>query len=414
MAKTPSPKRLLLLIPSTTYRTADFMAAAHRLGAEVVVGSDQRQVLEAHSEGRTLTLDFDRPVRAIETVRSVTPPFDAVVPVDEEATTLAAILAAALKLPHNSVESVEAARNKAISRRRLRDAGLPIPRFEVIALTQDPEPAAVRVGFPCVVKPLVLSASRGVIRADDLSQLHAAVTRVSAILANPKVKKLGPAAGQLLIEAFIPGTEFALEGLLRSGTLGMLALFDKPDPLNGPFFEETIYVTPSRLPATTQRQIADCTSRAAAALGLRDGPIHAELRLNAQGPWLLEVAARSIGGLCSRTLRFGTGLSLEEIILRHALGFKIPSLEREDCAAGVMMIPIPQAGTLQDIRGKERAKAVAGIEEVTIMIRRGQRLVPLPESHRYLGFIFARGERPEDVEVALREAHRCLEFEIAP
>ncbi len=400
-------------MPATTYRSADFMDAAHRLGADVVVGSNLPQILETFSDGRTVTLDFDHPERAVEQIRSV-PPFDAIVAVDEEGTLLAATLAAALNLPHNSIASVEAARNKAVSRRLFRDAGLPVPRFEVLPLDEDPGPAAARVGFPCVVKPLVLAASQGVIRADDLPSLRAAVERVRAIVADRKIQKRGPAARQILIEAFIPGREVALEGLLRNGTLDVLALFDKPDPLDGPFFEETLYVTPSRLPKPVQDAIAACAAHAAAAIGLSDGPIHAELRINNQGPWLLEVAARSIGGLCSRTLRFGTALTLEEIIIRHALGMDIPSLERERRAAGVMMIPIPKAGRLKDIRGTDEAKAVPGIEEVTIMIRRGQRVVPLPEGKRYLGFIFARGESPEFVEAALREAHRRLAFEIAP
>ncbi|MEO5656199.1 MAG: ATP-grasp domain-containing protein, partial [Nitrospiria bacterium] len=342
-------KRLLLLMPATTYRSADFLAAAQRLGAEVVVGSDQPQILEAFSEGRTLTLDFDEPRRAIEQLRTV-PPFDAIVPVDEEGAVIAASLAEAFKLPHNPLAAVEATRNKAIARRLFRDAGLPVPRFEVVDIGEDPAPSAERVGFPCVVKPLILAASQGVIRADDPQSLRIAVERVAAILADRSIQKRGPAARQLLIEAFIPGREVALEGLLRQGRLDVLALFDKPDPLDGPFFEETLYVTPSRLPQPVQDAIARCAGQAAAALGLIDGPIHAELRINDRGPWILEVAARSIGGLCSRALRFGAGLSLEEVIIRHALHLDIPTLAREGAAAGVMMIPIPQAGTLKDVQ----------------------------------------------------------------
>lgn len=404
-----SSPRLLLLVPATTYRSADFLAAAQRLGAEVVVGSDQPQILEAYSEGRTVTLDFDDHRRAIEQLRTI-PRFDAIVPVDEEGAVLAAALAEAFELPHNSLAAVEATRNKAVSRRLFRDAGLPVPRFEVIAIGDDPVPAAERVGFPCVVKPLILAASQGVIRADDPPSLCAAVQRVSAILADKTIQKRGPAARQLLIEAFIPGREVALEGLLRSGRLDVLTLYDKPDPLDGPFFEETLYITPSRLPQPVQDEITRCAHRAAYALGLQGGPIHAELRINEHGPWILEVAARSIGGLCSRTLRFGIDLSLEDVIIRHALHLDIPTPARERAAAGVMMIPIPQAGTLKDVRGKEDAKAVTGIEDVVILIRRGQRVVPLPEGKRYLGFIFARAETPEQVESGLREAHRRLRF----
>ncbi len=398
-------------MPATTYRAADFLDAAHRLGADVVVGSDRPQILEAYSQGGTLTLDFDVPERAVEQISSV-PAFDAIIGVDEESVALAATLSAAFKLPHNPVAAVQATRNKAISREIFRDAGLPVPRFEVIAVDDDPEPAADLVGYPCVVKPLVLAASQGVIRADDAASLRAATARVATILQKPAIKRRGPAARKLLIEAFIPGQEVALEGLLRGGTLEVLALFDKPDPLDGPFFEETLYVTPSRLSRPAQDAIAGCAQRAAAALGLSHGPIHAELRVNQQGPWLLEVAARSIGGLCSRALRFGTGQTLEEVIIRHALGMAIPSLEREQRAAGVMMIPIPTAGTLTAVKGREKAAAVPGIEEVAILIRRGQKVVPLPEGNRYLGFIVARGQTPGQVESALRTAHGCLEVDI--
>ena len=398
-------------MPATTYRSADFMDAAHRLGADVVVGSNLPQILEAFSDGKTLTLDFDDPERAIERIRSV-PPFDAIVAVDEEGTLLAATLAAALNLPHNSIASVEAARNKAVSRRLFRDAGLPVPRFEVLPLDEDPGPAAARVGFPCVVKPLVLAASQGVIRADDLPSLRAAVERIAAILADRTIQKRGPAARQILIEAFIPGREVALEGLLRNGTLDVLALFDKPDPLDGPFFEETLYVTPSRLPKPIQDAIAACAARAAAAIGLSDGPIHAELRINDQGPWLLEVAARSIGGLCSRTLRFGADMSLEELILRQTFGMEIESAEREKGAGGVMMIPIPMAGMLLGVEGLEEACAVPGIESVEITAKVNYVIKPLPEGDSYLGFIFARGETPDEVEAALREALGKLRFEI--
>jgi hypothetical protein len=236
---------------------------------------------------------------------------------------------------------------------------------------------------------------------------------VATLVKRLAAKRYGPAAQQLLIEAFIPGEEVALEGLLRRGRLEVLALFDKPDPLNGPFFEETLYVTPSRLAGSTQDAITVCAAGATRALGLRDGPVHAELRVNREGPWLLEVAARSIGGLCSRALRFSTGFTLEEVIIRHALGMTIPSLEREQRAAGVMMIPVPKAGTLVAVRGKKAAEAVAGVEDVSILVRRGQTVVPLPEGSRYLGFILARGDTPSRVETALRTAHRCLEFEIA-
>jgi biotin carboxylase len=218
----------------------------------------------------------------------------------------------------------------------------------------------------------------------------------------------------ILVEGFIPGREVALEGLLSDGRLRVLALFDKPDPLDGPFFEETIYVTPSRLPAPVQEGITARTAEALNALGLRHGPIHAELRVNDQGPWIIEIAPRSIGGLCSRALRFGDGTSLEELILRHSLGLDVELLERENQASGVMMIPIPQAGILREVQGQAEAEGVPGIEEVRLTIPVGQELIPPPGGARYLGFVFARGEAPEQVEATLREAHRRLTFVITP
>lgn len=414
--------RLLLLVPTTTYRTEDFVEAARKLDVDLVVASERPNVFGERLPDNLLTLDFNDPDRAAREVAALARlnPFSAVVPVDDRTTVVGAAIANALGLPSNPVAAVSATRNKHQMRLALTRAGLSSPPYFLFTLADDPAPAAQTVPFPCVLKPTILAASRGVIRADNEGEFVVAFRRIEAILKTPEVATLGSGSEEILVEGFIPGKEVALEGLLVKGTLRVLALFDKPDPLDGPFFEETIYVTPSRLPAETQTAIADVIAWAVRALGLREGPIHAELRVNETGPWVIEIAARSIGGLCSRTLRFGTGLTLEELILRHALGIEIESLERAPSPsgrvpgpAGVMMIPIPRGGVLEEVRGQEAAKAVSGIEEITITIHLGQEVVPLPEGARYLGFIFARGETSESVEAALREAHRRLEFVIA-
>lgn len=409
--------RLLLLMTTTTYRAGQFLEAARKLGVPVVVGSDREQALAAANPAGHLTLDFLAPEKAADAIVAFAKehPVRAVVAADDDGVILAAMAAAALGLPHNDVEAVSAARNKHRMREVLAAAGIPSPRSTLVSIDEDPHDVARRMSFPCVIKPLFLSASRGVIRADDPAQFVAAFERLSAILRRPEVAAQGGAlARQILVETFIPGVEVALEGLLVEGGLRVLALFDKPDPLEGPFFEETIYVTPSRLPASLQRAVASCTKDAVAALGLKHGPVHAELRLNDEGPWILEIAPRSIGGLCSRALRFGEGISLEELLLRDAMGIGIASLEREKQAAGVMMIPIPRAGMLREVQGQDEARRVPGIEEIRITIPIGQEAVPLPEGTRYLGFIFARDETPDRVEAALREAHRRLIFDIAP
>jgi biotin carboxylase len=400
-----------------TYRANAFLEAARRLKVLVVVGSERPQALAAANPAGHLTLDFQAPDEASRTIVEFAKqhPIAGVVAADDDGVILAATTAAALGLPHNPVEAVVAARNKYHMRQILDQARLPCPRFWRFSIDDAPAEIARQVDYPCVVKPLSLSASRGVIRADDAAQLVAAVHRVVAILQRPDVAiSARRSTREILVERFIPGPEVALEGLLTDGKLRVLALFDKPDPLDGPFFEETIYVTPSRFPMAVQDAIASCTARVAAALGLRHGPVHAELRVNEQGPWMLEIAPRSIGGLCSRTLRFGDGLSLEELILRQALGFDVEALQREISAAGVMMIPIPRVGILRQVVGQEDAKQVAGIEDIRITIPIGQEVVPLPEGSRYLGFIFARDETPLGVESALRDAHRRLTFVITP
>jgi biotin carboxylase len=407
--------RLLLLLPTTTYRTEDFLDAARTLGVDIVCASEKPSTFEVHAPDHLLTLDFTDPDGAATKVAELAArrPLRAVVGVDDLTTVAAAAIAERLGLRTNAVAAVTAARDKFQMRQCLAAAGVPIPRFRRIALKDDPFLAARGVQFPCVLKPLALSASRGVIRANNVDQFMAAFRRIAALLARDDVEISGDAAQYLLAEEYIPGLEVALEGLLLGGTLHTLALFDKPDPLEGPYFEETLYVTPSRLPTAVQGAIERVAAAACTALGLVEGPVHAELRFNDAGPWVLEVAARSIGGLCSRTLRFGTGMTLEEIILRHALGWPIETLTRERRPAGVMMIPIPRAGRLQAVRGQESAQSVAGVEDVTLTAHVGQELVPLPEGWQYLGFIFARAETADAVEGALRDAHARLKFEIA-
>ena len=414
MSRAAAPPRLLLLVPTTTYRTEDFVEAARRLDVELVVAAERPNTLAAALPDHLLTLPFADPAAAAALMRDYarTRPVAAVVPVDDATTVVGAAIGQALGLRANALAAVSATRDKQVMREALARGGVRQPGFVVFSITADPEGVAARARYPCVLKPLVLSASRGVIRADTPAQFVAAWSRIGAILAEPEVRALGAGASSILVEDFVPGVEVSLEGMLTEGDLATLAIFDKPDPLDGPFFEETIYVTPSRLPESAQKAVAECAGRAARALGLSDGPIHAELRINDGGPWLIELAARSIGGLCSRTLRFGTGMSLEEIILRHALGWPIASLERERPAAGVMMIPIPRGGILDDVRGLEAARAVGGIEDVIISIPKGHPVVALPEGSRYLGFIFSRAAAPADAEATLRRAHALLDFTI--
>ena len=402
--------RVLLLLPSATYRAPDFLDAARALDVEVVVASDHRQTLAGAMGDRALHLELHDPEAAAAAIVALArrSPLDAVVAVDDQGVLVAAEAAARLGLPANPPAAVAATRDKAMMRRAFAEARVPQPAYRVVGPEDDVAAVASELGFPCVVKPVALSGSRGVIRVDDPAATVAAATRVRRILCDADDDTGGP----LLVERFVEGAEVAVEGLLRAGRLEVLAVFDKPDPLDGPYFEETIYVTPSRKDPAILATVASRTADAAVALGLREGPIHAELRVAGDDVVVLELAARSIGGLCSRALRFGAGVRLEELILRHALGLPLDGVRREAAAAGVMMLPIPRAGVLTAVNGQDRAEAVTGIAGLEITIHPGRRVEPLPEGDRYLGFLFARAATPGEVEDSLRTAHGLLDVVI--
>jgi biotin carboxylase len=396
-----------MLLPTATYRATDFLAAAARLGVDVVVGSEHRQALARLMGDRAVVVPLGAIDAAVEVVVALhrRTPLDAVLAVDDQGVAVAAAAAERLGLGHNPPEAVALTKDKARMRDRLAAASLPQPAYRVVAPGTDVASAATEVGYPCVVKPVSRSASQGVIRVDDERQAAAAGIRIRAIL--------GDGPDPLLVERFVPGAEVAVEGLLRGGRLEVLAVFDKPDPMDGPFFEETIYVTPSRQPPSALAAIEATAARGAEALGLLEGPVHIELRISAAGMvTVLELAARSIGGLCARALRFGAGVSLEEVIVRHALGLGLDDLAREPAASGVMMLPIRSAGVLAGVFGQERALAVEGVVGIEISIAPGRPVVPLPEGDRYLGFVFARGTTAAAVEDALRRAEACLDVRL--
>jgi formate-dependent phosphoribosylglycinamide formyltransferase (GAR transformylase) len=415
------PDRVMLILPTQTYRAAAFLRAASALGLPAVVASNEAQSLARLMDGRVLTLDLGRPqesaVRATEFAARW--PVAAVVGVDEASVLTAAHVAAALGIVRrNSVEAVAATRDKRLLRHRLAAAAVTQPRF--VEIGSDADTAAITaavaaVGLPCVVKPVDLAASRGVIRADNVAAVTAAIERTGTLLRSI----CGDGGAQpLLVESYVDGVEVAVEGLLRDGRLDVLAVFDKPDPLVGPFFEETMLVTPSRLVAPLKEAAVDAVRRGVAALGLGHGPIHAEVRLAGERAFLIEIAARSIGGLCSAAIRLGgddaaqADMSLEEVILRQACGLPLGTLRLTPGGSGVLMIPIHQGGVLQGVDGVDAARDVDGITGVTISIPAGETVTPLPEGDRYLGFVSARGDTPAYVEAALRRAHSLLRVDI--
>ena len=414
--------RVLLIAATTGYQVRSYGEAAQQVGVDLVLATDRCHVLDDPWRDDAIPVRFDDPTTAAQAIRDATVErrLDGITAVGDRPAAVAAAAAEVLGLRGHSPDAVRAAGNKRSTRERFRAHGLPVPWFRSLPIDATvAEAVASDVQFPCVVKPLSMAASRGVMRADSPDGLDRALRRLRDLLRRDDVRALrDPLNDTLLVEGYVAGREVAVEGVVTDGQLQTLAVFNKPDPLEGPFFEETIYVTPPDDPPETLGQIRHAVQRAINALGLSHGPIHAECRVNPKGVFVLEVAARPIGGLCARTLRFrsphGERVTLEAVLLRHALGASVTGFRREDPAGGVMMIPIPGDGRFKGVVGLDAARAVDHVEEVVITAKPDQYIQPPPEGDSYLGFIFARAAYPGGVVAALRDAHGKLRIEIQP
>jgi len=417
-------KRVLVFASKLGYQTRSLDEAARKLAVDNVFVTDRCHQLDDPWGDRAIAVHFESPDAAayavLEAVRANGQAVDGILTFGDRPAVAAAYVARGLALAYNHPAAVQACRSKLRTREVFRDAGLPGPWFRTIALHPPPEPALLGISYPCVLKPMSLSASQGVIRANTREEFVGAAERIRKLLASPEILATREAnLDQVIVEGYIPGREVALEGLLTDGQLRVLTIFDKPDPLEGPYFEETIYVTPSRLSQSELRDVERCTRDAVRALGLTQGPIHAEFRINEQGVWPLEVAPRPIGGLCARALRFqhlddGGLIGLEELLLRHALHLPGADWPRESEASGVMMIPVPRSGILEKVDGDDHARAIPGISELQITARLHDHIAAWPEGSTYLGFLFSQAQSPEEAESALRAAHAKLRFTISP
>ena len=422
MSSQESQPRVLLFAMKLGYQTPAFDEAAKKLGVELVFVTDRCDQLNDPWQDQAIAVHFESPEEAAYAVmkEQAGRRVDGVLALGDRPTMAAAYAARGLGVLHNHPTSVEACRNKFRMREVFREAGLPVPWFRSVPLKAIPEPALLGIQYPCVLKPISLSASQGVIRASTSEEFLAGAARLKHLLESPEIQSTREAnLDRMIVEGYLPGREVAVEGLLTGGELRVLAIFDKPDPLEGPYFEETIYVTPSRLAETEQARISKSFAEATRALGLMNGPVHGEFRLNQQGVWPIEVAARPIGGLCSRALRFvmhgnPERIGLEELLLRHALDLPGKEGLREEPASGVLMIPVPSSGILEKIEGVDEARSVKGVTALEITARLHDYVAAWPEGSSYLGFLFARGGKPEEVEAALRAGHSQLKFRIRP
>jgi biotin carboxylase len=393
-----------VVLPSSTYRAADFVRAAESLGVDLVVASENPPPFDMGD--RYLQIDCDDPEAAANRLADLgmSVGLDGVVAADDQGVMVAAHASDLLGLAGNSPDAAAATRDKLEMRRRLANAEVDQPRHVALAPGESAANAVRSLGGPVVVKPRDRSASQGVIRVDDPEEADLVAERIRGIVGSDAT---------LLVEELMPGAEIAIEGLVEEGDLTVLAVFDKPDTGTGPYFPETIFVTPSRLGGEALEEAERTASAAVRSLGLKSGPVHVELKVEGSRARIIEVAARSIGGLCSRSLTFGLmGTSLETLILRNAMGMGRERLKREPSASGVLMIPTPEGGVLTSVRGESETRAIPGITGMDFTIRPGEEVVPPPEGDRYLGFVYARAGTPEEVESALRRAMSELQVQL--
>ena len=400
-------KRLLLISHHNSYRIAPYIKAAKNLGLDITIASQGKHSLVTEV-ANGIHIDFADLDSAIAVILEANKaqPFAGILGSDDQTVELAAHTAKALNLPHNPPQAAQYSHRKDLARAQLSLAGCPVPMHCLLDLNRPINRQMTGLPLPCVLKPLNMSASRGVIRADNEDEFLRACERLRPIVASAQGEF---EQSHVLIEEYIDGIEIAYEGYLYRGELHTITIFDKPDPLVGPYFEETIYVTPSALEVDLQLKIKSVLQDACNAYGLSTGAVHAECRIDQDKKiWILEIASRTIGGDCARILD-NENFGIEELAIMLAIEQPVEA-NMPDQARGVMMIPIREHGLLKRVEGLLDANRVEGIDKIDIIISEGHELVPLPEGNQYLGYIFATADTAEKATAAIREAYAHLKF----
>lgn len=326
----------------------------------------------------------------------------------------AAMIADKLGLRFVGVETALAATNKFLMRQRLRNGGAVVPDFQCFAIGDNAGEIAKSLRFPVVIKPTYGQGSLGVIRADTVDEFEKAFQYTSRIIVDLDMR---PSAVRdrsgILVEQYIPGEEYTVELLMHEGKPYSLAVFEKPDPLEGPYFEEGIYVTPIRRDEKIRSLLVEAAIRGSRALGIETGPCHCELRLSGELPYILEIAARPIGGFCSQVFADLMGFDLHDLVLQNAVGLPVmPPPIADGVALGVMMLPVPGRGNLARVSGVDRALDIDGIMSVKIHVEAGSRILPYPEQSCYIGTVLATGSSADEVVARLKSAAKAVSFEL--
>ena len=380
-------KKLLLVIPENSYKSNDFVTSAEKLDLDFLVITDSQQVSGQFSD-TVIIHSFDEELEndVKEKLQDVTH----ILPVDHSALKFSAYLVDLLKAKGNNTKSINTAMNKFESRKIFNSISEIKIQNAIVKKIEDIE-IFINENGTSVLKPIYGTASKSVIKVESFQENKAEVEKLMQDCSDQ----------DLIIEEFVDGSEYALEGNLINSELNKIVIFDKPINYKEPYFEESIYIAPTEIPDKTQKEIVNLIGKACKKLGLENGPVHVEFKIHNKEIFIIEINPRMIGGLCSRCLSFGLfKTSLEEIALHAFLNNELKSIDLLSNFVGVLMIPTPISGKFISIN-KNELESIPNVSGVEITVSENSNLLEPPFGDKYLGFVFSQGDSKEKVMESL-------------
>ena len=383
-------KKLLLVIPENSYKSNDFVVAAEKLGIDFLIITDSEQVSSKFSDTVIINkFDAELNKNNLKKLKDVTH----VLPVDHSALKFSGYLVDLLEVKGNKLESINLSMNKYESR-KIFNSLLDIKVNNEIIKNIDDVNTFINKNGTSVLKPIYGTASKSVLKINNVEKNKEQIEKLMQDCFDQ----------DLVIEEYIDGKEYALEGTIINSELKKIVIFDKPVEYKHPYFEESIYITPSELSSEAEKRVVSIVDKACKKIGLEDGPVHVEFKINENQIFIIEINPRMIGGLCSRCLSFGLfKVSLEEIILHAFMNNELKNIELLNNYVGVLMIPTPKSGKFISIN-KEELEKIPNISNVEITVPEGSDLLEPPYGDKYLGFAFSQGIDKKTVNESLLTA----------
>ena len=380
-------KKLLLVIPENSYKSNDFVTSAEKLDLDFLVITDSQQVSGQFSD-TVIIHSFDKELE--NDVREKLQDVTHILPVDHSALKFSAYLVDLLNAKGNNTKSINTAMNKFESRNIFNSISEIKIQNAIVNKIEDIE-IFINENGTSVLKPIYGTASKSVIKVESFQENKAEVEKLMQDCSDQ----------DLIIEEFVDGSEYALEGNLINSELNKIVIFDKPINYKEPYFEESIYIAPTEIPDKTQKEIVNLIGKACKKLGLENGPVHVEFKIHNKEIFIIEINPRMIGGLCSRCLSFGLfKTSLEEIALHAFLNNELKSIDLLSNFVGVLMIPTPISGKFISIN-KNELESIPNVSGVEITVSENSNLLEPPFGDKYLGFVFSQGDSKEKVMESL-------------